>query len=132
MANSQNLIGHGFDEHPERINKKGRPRKTINQLAALVKEEFDLDLAKDDKYQLCEWMLEKSIKQIKKIVADEASPAFLVSIGMAILADIKAGRTSTVEMVFDRVFGRPNQALQVEGGQPVTITEVIIEVPKVD
>jgi hypothetical protein len=27
MANADNLIGHGFDSKPDRINKKGRPRK---------------------------------------------------------------------------------------------------------
>ena len=27
MANAQNLVGHGFDSKPERINKKGRPKR---------------------------------------------------------------------------------------------------------
>jgi hypothetical protein len=37
MPNAQNLVGHGFDSKPERINKKGRPKK-LPELDALIVE----------------------------------------------------------------------------------------------
>lgn len=37
MANADNLVGHGFDKNPSRINKKGRPRK-LPELDALILE----------------------------------------------------------------------------------------------
>lgn len=31
MANPENLIGHGFNDHPERINKEGKPKGARNR-----------------------------------------------------------------------------------------------------
>jgi predicted ArsR family transcriptional regulator len=39
MPNPENLINEGFEKHPERINKKGRPKK-IPQLDVLLAEIF--------------------------------------------------------------------------------------------
>ena len=39
MPNAKNLIGNGFDKHPERINKKGQPKK-IPSLDTLMADIF--------------------------------------------------------------------------------------------
>ncbi len=39
MANPENIVGKGFEKHPERINKKGRPRK-LPELDVLLAEVF--------------------------------------------------------------------------------------------
>ena len=39
MPKPENLIGQGFDKHPERINKKGRP--PVQSLKAILKKLID-------------------------------------------------------------------------------------------
>jgi len=41
MPNPENIVGKGFEKHPERINKAGRPRKYVS-------------LLKDQGYTMCE------------------------------------------------------------------------------
>lgn len=38
MPNPENIVGKGFEKHPERINKKGRPKKLppLDELLAKV------------------------------------------------------------------------------------------------
>lgn len=45
MANPQNIVGKGFEKHPERINKKGRPK--IPDLTQLLMETVGEEGVKD-------------------------------------------------------------------------------------
>ena len=40
MPHPENIVGNGFEKHPERINKKGRPKK-IPSLDLLLADIFD-------------------------------------------------------------------------------------------
>ena len=60
MPNPQKIIGKGFDKHPEHINRNGRPKKLIKQLAEVIGYEFNIQLTKSDIYDLIKWALERN------------------------------------------------------------------------
>jgi len=95
-------------------NPKGRPIKLINSLAKSVNVDFRLELTKQDKTHLIEWMLERTVKEVKTIAENDDSPVFLVLISSAITADTKAGTIRTVETIFDRVFGKAPQIKMIK------------------
>jgi hypothetical protein len=43
---------------------------------------------------------------------DSITPIWVCNIISAIFSDIRFGRTSTVEMIFDRIFGRSTQPIE--------------------
>ena len=113
MSNPNPKIDHlqNFADHPENINRNGRPKSIMKQVEQAVGLQFGLDLTKDDKYRLIEWALERNKEELGNIIADDKSPVFLVTIGTAILHDIIQKRITTVEAIFDRVFGKPSQSV---------------------
>ena len=61
--------------------------------------------------------MERSKGELNKIMADankedSITPIWVCNIISAIFSDIRFGRTSTVEMIFDRIFGRSTQPIE--------------------
>jgi len=104
-------------------NPAGRPKKIIKRLEEAVGIKFNLELTKTDKYQIIEWCLERNLKELKDLVNDPQSPIFLVNIATAIIGDIKKGQLKTVELIFDRVFGKPDQRTNVKLEGEITFAD---------
>lgn len=110
-------------------NPNGRPRRMIQQLADKIGTEFNVTLTKEDKYQIIESMLELSINELKLIALDQNAPVFMTMIASSIKADISAGRLYTLDSLFNRFFGMPEQTSKMTlagDGEPL-ITSVIIK-----
>lgn len=61
--------------------------------------------------------MERSKGELNKIMADankedSTTPIWVCNIISAIFSDIRFGRTSTVEMIFDRIFGKSTQPIE--------------------
>ena len=126
MANPENIEPYKW-KPGQSGNPKGRPKKIIKQLAELVKKDFTLDLAMEDKFQIIEWCLEKTQAEIELIINDKDSPVFVVCIASSIKSDIEKNKASTIESIFDRIYGRPKQALEHTGkdGAELSLSAVI-------
>lgn len=117
-----NKLGNRFSsENQPPKERVGRKPKAIKQLEAIVKEKFGISLTKDDKYQILEWILERSADDLNNIINNKTLPIFIVNIARAIVTDSKKGRTNTVEMLFDRFFGKAIQVQELTGknGSPL-------------
>lgn len=103
--------------------KNGRRANILKLLDAEASAKFGVELSKNDKYMIIDSLLEKSISELRKIKNDETCPAFVVSVATAILFDIFNGVTPTVQMIFDRMYGKPTQPSEISGpeGAPVKI-----------
>ena len=97
----------------ETHNPNGRPKNMITELSERLNIDFGVKLSKNDKYQLIENMIERPLSELKKIAEDEKSPVFMVSIASAVRKDIKAGHIATVELIFNRVFGKATQKTDI-------------------
>jgi len=84
MANAHNLKGHGFDTKPERINRKGRPRK-LPELEELIVE------------LLGEKGSESQMREILKTLIE-----------LAVGGNIRAA-----EMILTRAYGKPKETVEI-------------------
>lgn len=95
-------------------NPKGRPRKMTAQVEQLMGMEFNIKMSKDTRSEILESMLEMSITDLTKIANDKNAPALIVIIAKGLCEDAKNGKMTTISELFDRLFGKPKQAVNVE------------------
>ncbi len=112
-----NKIGNRFskDNQPK---KRSKNLSLYKRLEAIIGEEFGVDLRNDDYYRIIRWALERSIKTLKQLMftedgqVNENTPAFLICIASSIISDFENGRMSTVDSIFDRIFGKATQSIE--------------------
>ena len=111
-----NTQGNRFssDNQPK---KNGRRPSLYKQLKELTGKKVDYELSKEDYFKTIRFLMERSKGELNKIMADankedSITPIWVCNIISAIFSDIRFGRTSTVEMIFDRIFGRSTQPIE--------------------
>lgn len=103
----------------------GAPKKNLEQLQELIGIQFNISLNKREKYQIIESLLETPLKELKEIVKNEATPVFIVNVATAIKKDIENGRTTTLDSLLDRFFGKAKQETVFIGDKenPIAINQ---------
>ncbi len=107
-----------------RFSSDNQPKKNCRkpalykQLKELTGKRVDFELSKEDYFKTIRFLMERSPAELKKIVEDArdndkaATPIWVLNIISAIQMDIRYGRTSTIEMIFDRLFGKALQPIE--------------------
>lgn len=128
-AKAMENLQKGMWKKGESGNSNGRPRRALHELCEKTGVDFQVSLSREDKMQILESMLEMSIEELKLIATDSKSPAFMVLVASALRADIADGKMYSMNSLFDRFFGMPEQRskMQLVGddGGPL-ITSVVI------
>ena len=96
----------------ETHNPNGRPKNKLT----LAKE---AGLSKTDIYNVIVSMIGNTAKELHAINDDPSQPIYKSIISSALLQDLKRKQISTVESIFDRVFGKPTQKSNVSGSLTV-------------
>lgn len=91
--------------------ERGRKPSILAELTRLTGEEFKIKLSKQQKYELIESMLERTKEELEELEKNDSIPVFLTLAAKAILKDIESKSMFTAEMIFDRCFGKPRQAI---------------------
>ena len=105
MPKPENLIGQGFHTHPERINRKGRPKKYVTKLKA---QGYKLSEINDTIYV----MLSMNLDQVKKVLMDENTTILEKTIANAMVKSLKKGSLYSVETLLTRAFGKPKETTE--------------------
>lgn len=92
-----------------RRNVFGQPKSNLKKLEEMIGVQFDIALTKADKFKIMESMLETPLDELKHIAESKSAPVFIVNIAMAMVKDIQAGRTNTLDSLIDRFFGKARQ-----------------------
>lgn len=104
--------------------KNGRKPSLYKKLKNLTGKNVDYELSKEDYYKVIRYLMERTPGELKRIMENAKddvngnTPVWVINIISAINSDIRYGRTTTMDSVFDRLFGKASQP--VEGDVQVT------------
>ena len=112
--------GDGFDTHPERINRDGRPKKYVS----LLKESGYKLSEINDSIQVMMAMTEQELKE----VFDNKNATILEkTIAGAMQKSLKNGSLYSLDTLLSRVFGKPKESIDTNNKTDLT-GKIVIEV----
>ena len=120
----------------------GRKPSLYKKLKELTGKKVDYEMSKEDYFNTIRYLMERTPGELKKIISDAkdeengTTPVWVLSIISAINTDIKYGRTSTIDTLFDRLFGRAILPIEAEISsskiEDMTNDEIKAEIDKID
>lgn len=112
-----NKQGNRFSSDNQPKNA-GRKPSLYKKLKELTGKKVDYEMSKEDYFKVIRYLMERTPGELKKIIEnakDEvngSTPVWVLSVISAINTDIRYGRTSTIDSLFDRLFGRSTQPIE--------------------
>lgn len=116
-ASLANLEGHKFKKG-QSGNPHGRPK---NRVVTLLNDIFGTKrmkilatgLTREEIDTIERQLLQLETPEIQAIAKDERTPTYLKAMAIAILIDMRNGRTATVDRLRDRQYGAVTQSVEV-------------------
>lgn len=125
MFKKGNELGNRFTSDNQPPNR-GRKPSIFKYIKEKTGKKVDPEMSKEDYVKVIRHLMESTPEEIERLVKDadgspnKDTPIWVLNVISAINSDIRYGRTSTVEMLFDRVFGKVNQSIDVTSdGKPI-------------
>ena len=114
MANNFKGAGTRFSSTYQPENR-GRKKSLFRQLVEGWGDDPNTPKpSREDIQKMMLFLMERTAKEIKEIGEDENTPIWVKSIIVAIVEDMKNGRVTTINTLFDRVFGKPSQTAEID------------------
>lgn len=92
----------------------GRKPTLYKQLFKATSKRVEIELSKEDYYNILRYLMERTPSELKIIAKHEKTPAWISNIISSIFTDIKTGRLTTINNLFDRLFGKATQIIEAE------------------
>lgn len=108
-----NSIGKVFTQSRQ-PRKRGRKPALYKQLLKKNAKIGEIELSKEDYHRVLRFLIERTPGELKNIAKDDNTPVWVSNIISALFSDVKAGRITTINMVFDRLFGKATQIVEGE------------------
>ena len=102
---------HGFGSHPENINRNGRPKALRNVIKDLFIEEFNVQLSSSQANEMIMAMLCMTERQVSELGERDDVPFWLKMISKKMERDLSRGSIHLMEVLFDRVYGKPKETI---------------------
>jgi hypothetical protein len=115
---------HGFKANPENINRNGRPKKIENVVGDLFINEFNLRLSKSQCHEIIESLLTMTHGEITKLGERTDVPFWMKMIAKKMERDLNKGSVHLMEVLFDRVFGKPKETIDTINTSPEPIISI--------
>lgn len=112
-----NKVGNRFTSENQPKNS-GRKPALYKKLKELTGKKVDYELSKEDYYKVIRYLMERTPGELKKILenakddANGSTPVWVLNVISAINSDIRYGRTTTIDSIFDRLFGKASQPIE--------------------
>jgi FtsZ-binding cell division protein ZapB len=119
MANKLDNLkkGGGFDLHPERINREGRPKKYVT----LLREQGYKLSEINDTIQV---MLQMGVDELKEVWDNPKATILEKTIANAMRESLEKGSLYSVETLLTRVYGKPKESQQVQTDSRIEVVFV--------
>lgn len=105
-----------------------RKQRLFTKIACMLGDEkFSVTFSKKDFYDIYQTLASLTRKELIELREDENTPVFMISLINAIDRDCAEGNNKTIEMMFDRLFGKPAQTTDITtGGKEISNTPNIV------
>ncbi len=142
MFTKGNKIGNRFDSNNQPKNA-GRKPSLYKKLKVVTGIKVDHELSKEDYYNVIKYLMERSPNELDALAKDSEghankdTPIWILNIISAINMDVRYGRTTTIDSLFDRLFGKAIQSIEADISTPteekkMTDEEMKAEIAKID
>jgi len=108
MANEHNLIPA---KKGEVRNPNGRPKKVDTILKEIFLDEYNVRLSKSQTEEIIKGVLSKTRSQLMELAQNEELPFWISMIANKATKDYKKGSIHLLELLFDRVYGKPKETV---------------------
>lgn len=125
-----NKMGHRFSSENQ-PKRKGRGKfSVLNYIRQTTGKKVDPQSSKEEILKVIQHIYESSPAELELLMKDPTDPTrpnantpmWVLNVIAAINTDMRFGRTSTIEMLFDRVFGKATQPIEADVNAQVTNT----------
>lgn len=122
-----NTLGKKFTSDNQPRNR-GRKPQLYKQIKEITGKKVENGLEKDDFLKIMQWIVEQDTETVQGLIkgadgrTNKNTPLWMINMISAINADIRYGRTTTLEMILDRLFGKSTQPLDANVDAQVTST----------
>ena len=117
MANEQNL--RPAWKKGESGNPKGRPRSRVAEFRVKImgkagaKKFYGISTTEVTEWY--EFLLTADISELKALAAEETTPALAKTYARAIITDMNAGKTTTIDKISEKLYGKAIQRVEHTG-----------------
>ena len=117
MANEQNL--RPAWKKGESGNPKGRPKSRVSEFRVKImgkagaKKFYGISATEVKEWY--ELLLTADLSELKALAAEETTPALAKTYARAIIADMNAGKTSTIDRISEKLYGKAIQRVEHTG-----------------
>ena len=108
MANEQNLIPA---KKGEVRNPNGRPKKVDTILKEIFLDEYNVKLSKSQTEEIIKGILSKSKSELMDLAKKDDLPFWISMIAKKATRDYEKGSIHLLELLFDRVYGKPKETV---------------------
>ena len=111
-------------------NPKGRPKKVETLLKEHFLDEHNVKLSKGQVQDIIKNVLGKSRSELVELAKNDQLPFWIALIAKKAQRDYEKGSIHILDVLFDRVYGKPKEEVEqtVNGGKPDKV-EIIIRRP---
>jgi hypothetical protein len=102
MPKNDNLKNQGFHNHPERINRSGRPKKFVT----LLREHGYKQSEVEDTIKV---MLAMNLDELRKVWENKDATILEKTIAGAMKKSLEKGTLYSLELLLTRIYGKPRE-----------------------
>lgn len=112
-----NTYGNRFSS-TNQPKKNGRKPSLYTYLKKKTGRKVTSDMTKENYYEIMQYLMERSPNEIEMLVktiegdANRDTPLWVINILSAINADIRYGKTDTLQALFNRLFNKASQPIE--------------------
>lgn len=121
--------GHKFGNRFSSENQPahaGRKPSVYKYIKDITGKKVAPEMSKEDYFKVIRFLMESTPETLEGLAKgtdgkpNKKTPIWVLNVISAINSDVRYGRTSTVELLFDRVFGKATQPIESEVSAQVT------------
>lgn len=114
----------GFDKNPQNINRNGRPKLLKNVVKDVFLQEFNLGLSHSQANEIISGILAMTREELMNVAKNDQAPFWISMIAKKATRDYERGSIHLLEVLMDRVYGKPKETVD----QTVTMPQANIQI----